>query len=286
MFEYFYHQRIKKSVAVFGTIFNNIYVIRKNSSGNVLSQVKVPLAYAPREKYLERIRTNPDLRNDSTVALKLPRMSFEITSFQYDTTRKLPKLNSFNRDLSTSNNQRYKIYQPVPYIISFQLNIYAKNQDDALQIVEQIIPYFNPQYSVTIRPVEEDQSIKEDVPITIQALSFSDDFDGNMENRRTIIYTLDFVMTTNFYGPMYKSDIIRKTTTNIHELIDQSTTTDPIYQRHTTTPNPEDASPEDDYGFTTIIEEDFSEYGADTLYVETGYVRKENDETYIETNGE
>ena len=93
-------------------------------------------------------------------------------------------------------------------------------------------------------------------------------------------------MTTNFYGPMYKSDIIRKTTTNIHELIDQSTTTDPIYQRHTTTPNPEDASPEDDYGFTTIIEEDFSEYGADALYVETGYVRKENDETYIETNGE
>lgn len=285
MFEYFYHQRIKKSVAVFGTIFNDIYVVRKNSSGNVLSQVKVPLAYAPREKYLERIRTNPDLRNDSTVALKLPRMSFEITSFQYDTTRKLPKLNNFNRDLPTDIDKRYKIYQPVPYLISFQLNVYAKNQDDALQIVEQILPYFNPQYSVTIKPVEEDPTIKEDVPITIQSVSFSDDFEGSLENRRTIIYTLDFIMTTNFYGPLYKSNIIRKATTDVHQLVNQSEN-DPLFQRHTTTINPENARPTDNFGFTTVIDEDFAEYGPDARYVEDGYIVIENGESYIETDGE
>lgn len=285
MFEYFYHQRIKKSVALFGTIFNNIFVLRKNSSGNVLSQVKVPLAYAPKEKYLERIRTNPDLRENSNIALKLPRMSFEITSFQYDTTRKLPKLNNFNKDISTTIRQRYKVYQPVPYIMSFQLNIYAKNQDDALQIVEQILPYFNPQYSITIKPIEEDPTIKEDVPITIQSVSFSDDFEGSLENRRTIIYTIDFVMTTNFYGPLRKSNIIRKATTDIHQQVNV-TDTDPLFQRYITTPNPADARPESNFGFTTEVREDFSEFGSDARYVDQGYIANENGQEYVETDGD
>ena len=136
---WFYHQRLRKSVAVFGTLFNNLYVLRKDGSGKVLSQVKVPLSYAPSRKYLERIRENPNLDTDTKVAIKLPRMSFEIISIQYDAGRQLQKTNTFQQSGST-NALRNKFYTFVPYNIGFQLSIYTKTQDDALQIVEQILP--------------------------------------------------------------------------------------------------------------------------------------------------
>ena len=148
---HFYHEKIKKSVAIFGRMFNNIYVIRKNSSGAVVSQVKVPLSYAPKQKYLERVREQADLNENSQVAIKLPRMSFEITSFDYDLTRQLTKISTFNSQGTAKENRR-KFFTPIPYNINFQLNVYAKSQDDALQIVEQIVPFFNPQYTLTIKP--------------------------------------------------------------------------------------------------------------------------------------
>src|SRR5210317_1956891 len=136
---YFYHEKIRKCVAIFGRMFNNLYVLRKNSSGAVISQVKVPLSYAPKAKYLDRIRENPDLDTDTKVAVKLPRMSFEITGFAYDATRQLAKTSTFNT-LGTTAGTRQKFFTPVPYTINFQLNIYAKTQDDALQVVEQVLP--------------------------------------------------------------------------------------------------------------------------------------------------
>ena len=142
---HFYHEKIRKSVSLFGRLFNNIYVIRKNQSGGVLNQLKVPLTYAPRKKFLERIRQNTDLYTDTKVAIKLPRMSFEITQFSYDNTRQLTKLSNF-KALTNDVKKRQKFYSPVPYSINFDLNVYAKSQDDALQIVEQILPTFNPQY--------------------------------------------------------------------------------------------------------------------------------------------
>ena len=148
---YFYHEKIRKSVSLFGRMFNNIYVMRKNSTGGVINQLKVPLAYAPRMKYLERLRQNPDLYTDEKVAIKLPRMSFEITSFIYDNTRQLTKVTNF-KTVGTEPGKRQKFNTPVPYTLTFDLNIYAKNQDDALQIVEQILPTFNPQYTLTIKP--------------------------------------------------------------------------------------------------------------------------------------
>ena len=148
---HFYHEKTKKAVAIFGRLFNNIYVLRKNSSGAVISQLKVPLSYAPKQKYLERIRENPDLTNDTKVAIKLPRMSFEITSIAYDNARQLAKSSAFKNE-GTSVSTRQKFFTPVPYSINFQLNAYAKSQDDALQIVEQILPTFNPQYTITIKP--------------------------------------------------------------------------------------------------------------------------------------
>ena len=126
---HFYHSKTKKAVALFGRLFNNIYVIRKNSSGAVISQLKVPLSYAPKQKYLERIRENPNLNEDTQVAIKLPRMSFEITSISYDAQRQLAKVGNFTTISSTGDTtKRQKFFNPVPYSINFQLNAYANHK--------------------------------------------------------------------------------------------------------------------------------------------------------------
>ena len=161
--DHFYHEKIRKSVAIFGALFNNIYVVRKTKAGQKsYSQVKVPLSYAPKNKYLERIRDVPDLQSDTRVAIKLPRMSFEIIAFTYDNTRQLTKVSNFKTAGSGVQN-RQQFYSPVPYSINFQLNIYSKTQDDALQVVEQILPTFNPQYTLSIFPFKtEYPSFKEE----------------------------------------------------------------------------------------------------------------------------
>jgi len=253
---YFYHEKIRKSVSLFGRLFNNIYVIRKNSSGGVLNQLKVPLSYAPRQKFLERVRENPELLGDTKVAIKLPRMSFEITSFTYDNTRQLTKLSNFKAASSTIQ-KRQKFYSPVPYNINFQLNIYAKNQDDALQIVEQILPTFNPQYTLTIKPFpDEYPDFKEDIPVIIQSLAFQDDFEGSMDQRRSIIYTIDFEMKVAFYGPVTEADVIRVSKAQLF-LQDQGAgqDSDVLLETITTTPNPTSiiGMPDSDYGFNTDI---------------------------------
>ena len=256
MFQYFYHERIRKSVATFGTLFNNIHVQRTGSNGAVISQTKVPLSYAPKDKYLERIRENPSLIDNTKVALKLPRISFEITSLAYDPERSLPKSNNYNKAYGGSNTQATKIYAPAPYTIFFQLNIYAKLQDDALQIVEQILPYFNPHYNLTLKPFELHPDIKEDVGITLQSVSFQDDFEGSLEQRRTIIYTLDFGMKVNFHGPFRSNNIINKAITDIY--FDKTNylagDSDGLVVRSTIQPNPLNASPFSDFGFTTTVD--------------------------------
>ena len=253
---HFYHQKVRKCVALFGALFNNIYVIRSNSSGQVTSQIKVPLSYAPKQKYLERIRENPDLDTDSKVAIKLPRMSFEILSFAYDNQRQLTKISNFNT-IGTSNTNRQKFYSPVPYTINFQLNVYAKSQDDALQIVEQIIPTFNPQYTLTIKPfATEYPGFKEDIPIVIQGLSFSDDYDASLEQRRTIIYTLDFEMKVSFYGPINTGEIIRNSIIDIYLQENGLADSDIKLERISVIPDPTSTIglADSDFGFTTTID--------------------------------
>ena len=263
---HFYHERIRKSVAMFGSLFNNLYVVRTDSTNKVISQARVPLSYAPSTSFLDRIRENPDLQNDTKVAIKLPRMSFEITSYQYDSQRQLQKVNNLNKG---TGNTRNKIYTFTPYIIGFQLNVYAKTQDDALQIIEQILPNFAPQYTLTIKPFADYSDIKEDVPITLNGISYSDAYEGSLDQRRIIQYVLDFSMTANFYGPITETAIIRKSivdlyTSNavrdsdgtlLHDTID-SDGAFALYSpssRITVEPNPLDASPDSDYGFTTTI---------------------------------
>ena len=260
---HFYHEKTKKCVAIFGRLFNNIYVIRKNSNGKVISQLKVPLSYAPKAKYLERIRENPDLSQDTRVAIKLPRMSFEITSINYDTTRQLAKLSNFTNSGNNSLS-RQKFNTAVPYVIGFQLNVYAKSQDDALQIVEQILPTFNPQYTLTIKPfMTEHPTFKEDIPISIAGVGFTDDYEGDLGSRRTIIYSLDFEMRTNFYSNIPTSKIIRRSVSKIFNprfgIVDSSigitVDSDVRLQTLQIDPNPITTigNPDSNFGFTTTI---------------------------------
>tara|TARA_B100001175_G_C19394632_1_gene583189 strand:- start:104 stop:898 length:795 start_codon:yes stop_codon:yes gene_type:complete len=245
---WFYHQRLRKSVAVFGTLFNNLFVLRKDGSGKVLSQVKVPLSYAPSRKYLERIRENPDLDTQTKVAIKLPRMSFEIISIQYDAGRQLQKTNTFQQSGST-NALRNKFYTFVPYNIGFQLNIYTKTQDDALQLVEQILPFFNPQYTITIKPFTTFPNVKEDIPIALTGVDFQDDFEGALEQRRTIIYTLTFDMRINFYGPIAEAKVIRTAETNMFDINRGLRDSDMQVSKFRTRPNPFNVSADSDFGF-------------------------------------
>ena len=254
---HFYHEKTKKAVALFGRLFNNLYVIRKNSSGAVISQVKVPLSYAPKNKFLERIRENPDLQNDTKVAIKLPRMSFEITAITYDATRQLAKIGNFTTTASDGSiTKRQKFFNPVPYNINFQLNTYAKSQDDALQVVEQILPTFNPQYALTIKPFQtEFPNFKEDIQVIINGVSFSDDFEGAMEQRRTIIYSMDFEMKLSYHGSIADNAIIRDTRTKFFDIKAGLNDSDIGLETIVVTPNPTNVFGSDDstFGFTTNI---------------------------------
>lgn len=173
-------------------------------------------------------------------------MSFEIVNFQYDSTRKTANTNKLCQPSADGTSKR-TFYAGVPYTIYFQLSIYAKTQDDALQVVEQIIPYFMPSYTLTMKPFDDFPNIKEDVPITIVSTSFADDYEGALESRRTIIYTLEFEMKTFFYGPIGDQSIIRKSITNFYLWNEDSDT--PV-SKLVVDPDPIDVSPDSDYGFT------------------------------------
>jgi len=247
---HFYHKRVRTAVSVFGSLFNNIHVIRQNKAGGVISQIKVPLAYAQRRQFLSRIEEMEQGQDaERKVAIKLPRMSFEITNMVYDAARQLPKMNAFTSAVNNSVVSRQKLYSATPYIVSFQLNVYAKNQDDALQIVEQILPYFSPQYTVTVKPFADIPTLKEDVPITLGSVVMYDDFEGELQTRRTIIYSLDFDMKILLHGPVNSDGekIIRDVRTNYFLQ-----TADSDQYLHTTvqTPEPNTVSVDSDYGFS------------------------------------
>ena len=248
---YFYHKRVRSAVSVFGSLFNNLFVLRKNSAGETISQVKVPLSYAPKRNFISRLEAmNNGEQAERRVAIKLPRMSFEITSITYDNTRQLNKMNTLNKVLSGSVVSRQKIFSHTPYNINFDLNIYAKSQDDALQIVEQIFPFFTPQYTVTVKPFSNITDLTEDVPITLTSTNFSDDFEGAIEQRRTIIYTLSFEMKVNFYGPLNTGKVIREVSNNIF-IIDSASGGDYIKTQNIT-PTPSGVSADSDYGFNEV----------------------------------
>jgi len=247
---HFYHEKTRKCVSIFGTLFNDINVVRKNAGGAIISQMKVPLSYAPKQKFLDRIRETAEM-SDAQVAVKLPRMSFEMTSIYYDPVRQLPRVNNFTKSIDGNTGSKTKFFTSVPYIINFQLNILSKTNEDAVQILEQIVPYFNPAYTITMKPFNDYDDILEDIPISLIGISFSDDYEGQLESRRTIIYTLEFELKTSFYGPASNSAIIRKAIVDFRDMNVSSSLTDSdnLLERITVEPNPLDAHPDSDWTF-------------------------------------
>ena len=211
---HFYNATLRKLVAVFGTMFNNISVVRRNSAGDVTNITRVPLAYGPKQKFLARIDEQQDA-NKEQVGIKLPRMAFEIVSLTYDTNLKLSKFNTQLALDPDDDNGRKILRSPVPYRIGIQLNIIAKNQDDALQILEQILPYFQPEYTVTVKDLAGLTGVNTDVPITLTSVTMSDDYEGDFLTRRSIIYALDFELRARFYGPVTKKQVIKTTLVDI-----------------------------------------------------------------------
>jgi hypothetical protein len=201
--KYFYNQTMKKAVAVFGTLFNNMRIVRQGTG-----ETRVPISYGPRKKFLARIQADTVAATDSSIAIKLPRMSFEITDISFDTGSKLNKFNKRCLPISGETAKTNVVNQSVPYTIGMQLNIYAKNQDDALQILEQILPTFAPEYTVAIKDMEGSGTVT-DVPIVLTGTSIQDDYEGDFQTRRTIIYTLDFTMKVRFAGGVSEGKVIR-----------------------------------------------------------------------------
>jgi len=209
MFEYFYHEILRKTVISFGTLFNDISISHKNNSDNVVSIVKVPLAYGPTQKFLARLEQSPDLNR--SVQMTLPRMSFEFIGLSYDASRKVTSTQTFVTSSSTNSSEEKKAYMPVPYNMEFELSIMSKLNDDMLQILEQILPYFQPSYNLSVNLVEE-ISEKRDIPIILDSITMNDDYEGDFSTRRALIYTLRFTAKIYLFGPVSSvtKDIIKK----------------------------------------------------------------------------
>lgn len=208
---HFYHETFKRAIGAFGSLFNDIYIVRKNKSGGGVSTVKVPLSFAPKQKFIDEIRqrgTSGDLHDENVVAVTLPRMSFEHLGINYDPGRQLPKTNACI--VAGSGSNRTKLYTKTPYNVQFALNIYVKTHEDALQIIEQIFPYFTPQYTLSWKPLDDYPTIIDDIPLTLNGVSYQDDYEGQIANRRTIIYTVDFDMKINLYGPTATGKVIEQ----------------------------------------------------------------------------
>ena len=239
----FYHETIRKCVVGFGTLFNDIHITRKDSSGNVAQAMKVPLAYGPKQKFLVRLREDPSI--SKSVAITLPRIGFEIGTIAYDSTRKLNKIQKVKKAGSAGNKVDTQ-YMPVPYNIDFELYAMAKNSDDALQIVEQILPYFQPEYTITINDVVQ-MSNKRDVPIILTSIAYEDNYEGEFTERRAIIYTMSFTAKAYLYGPVVSGQVITKV--QVDQFSDSASAAPKREQRYTVTPDPVTADMDDDFGF-------------------------------------
>ena len=237
----FYHQTTRRAVIAFGVMFNNLEVRRRDAAGNIIQTLRVPLAYAAKNKMLARIQALPDI-DTQKVQVILPRMSFEVISFEYDGARKINNVNSFSQ--VTSQTKANRVYGPTPYNITMNLYCYTKNQDDGLQIFEQIAPAFNPDFNVTVNYIPE-LGIKHDLPIILNSVTFQDDFEGDLDSRRTIIWTYTFTLKLYYYGPTESQSIIRSAVANVFN--------DPAFDqqldKYNITTDPVDALPTDTFNY-------------------------------------
>ena len=243
---YSYHEIFRKTVVAFGTLFNNIELRRTNEV------MKVPLAYGPKQKFLARLDQNPDPTN-KRVQITLPRISFEINGIQYDPSRKVSPTQKikFAKDVDENKN----VFMPVPYNLSFELAIISKNQEDGMQILEQILPFFQPHYNLSVKLVPDVDETK-DVPVVLTNVDYEDTYEGDFSSRRAIIYTLQFTVKTYLYGPVTDAKTIKKVITDMYTKVD--TASAPREVRYTIQPDPVSADADDDFGFG-VVDQDFTD---------------------------
>jgi len=206
-----YHSNIRKVIVAFGNLFSNISIVREDKSKRGNDQtIQVPIAYSCKEKWVVRIDSDPDL--DKHTYTTLPRMAFEITGYEYDSTRKTNKMSRIN--CYTDGEGRTSTLAPAPYNIEISMYILTKTQEDAMQILEQILPTFSPDYTLSIKAVP-DMNIVQDIPIILNSVSVMDEYDGDFQTRRFVTHTLTFTIKTNIYGPVSTQGIILNSMANI-----------------------------------------------------------------------
>ena len=244
----FYHETIRKVIVSFGTLFNDISLVRKDNSGVAIQAMKVPLAYGPREKFLVRLNEDADLTKQ--VAITLPRIGFEIKNLSYDAVRKLSRVQKFKKVKGADTKQLDTQYMPVPYNLELELYV-------------MILPYFQPDYTLTINDMS-DMGIKRDIPIVLNSISYEDSYDGDFSNRRALIYTLSFTAKFYLYGPITSSKVIK--TVQVDQYTDIPDQSPKREQRYKVTPNPTTADADDDFGFneTTSFYQDAQNYNPET----------------------
>jgi hypothetical protein len=213
---HFYQETTRRYITVFGTLFNNLDIIRKTDDSSVIQKMKVPLNYGPMQKYLSKLGQDPTL---NAPAITLPRISFECVNYTYDGQRKLTN-SVFNKKLGSGSNTR-AAFTAAPYDLEFQLNIMVKNSEDGLQILEQILPFFKPEFTVSVKLFDE-MDIILDIPIVLNNVSSEDTYEGAYEERRAIIWTLNFTLKGYYLGPSYTRKVIKFATANMYNSIQAS----------------------------------------------------------------
>jgi len=193
----FYHGIIRNLIVAFGTLFNNIEITRKDSGNAVAQTIRVPLSYGPKQKYIARKQADPTL--NVKVQATLPRMAFDITTFTYDATRKLSSTLRYTKPHPADAGKVIPVFVPVPYDIAMSLHIMVRNMEDGLQIVEQILPHFTPEFTVTLTELS-DLNIKRDIPIVLQGISKEEEYEGDFSAKRVLTWSLDFMAKAYFYG--------------------------------------------------------------------------------------
>ena len=260
---YFYNESMRRMTIGFGQIFNNIQIKRKNDAGKVIQTIRVPLAYGPKEKFLVRLDQQSSLSNRE-FAITLPRMGFEISSIAYDPTRKLTRIQKFKQVKSGKEGKVLDFnYTPVPYNISYNLYSFTASAEAGLQIIEQILPFFQPDFTVTINAIPT-LNIKRDIPIILNSVNYEDSYSGDFTTRRAVIYTLNFTAKTYLFGPSTSQKVIKTVQTD--QYSDTDTVNKARESRIIVVPDPTTADADDDFGFTTTIDffEDSKKYNVKT----------------------
>ena len=256
----FYHEHIRKAIVAFGMIFNNIRIERRNTLDEIIQVMRVPLSYSTKQKFLSRIALIPDAESRGEVAIVLPRMGFEIQQLTYDPSRKVSPIQR-NKAIGEGDNPNTvrSSFVATPYNMSLALYVFAKNQEDGLRIIEQILPFFNPDFNITVNELPV-LGIKRDIKITLDNIDYDDNYEGDLADRQSIIWTLNFTMRLNFYGPVSNTNVIKESIAKLYEKDDllnvrvRSTSTigtDGVVDKTLT--------PADEYEYITTILESFGD---------------------------